>query len=586
MAKGKPRELVSLCVVTVDGVTLSRLVMDRLLDMVVDQHSHLPDMFTIRLRDPEMELVDKGPFDLTKKVRIDAATRDGDMVTLMEGEITALEPSFGEGMVAELVVAGYDVSHRLYREKKSRAHTNKKDSDLASEIARSAGLKAQVEPTPTVYEHIFQHNQSDLAFLMQRAWRIGYECFVREGMLSFRPPLANGEGIGLMWGDDLLTFRPRMTLAEQVDEVVVKGWDAETQTAVVGRAQKGHLFPEIGEGKDGPAWAGAFGAGRQVIVDVPVVSQAEADLLAAARLDEISGAFVEAEGRAFRRPDIQVGRTVKLDNLGERFSGTYLVTSARHLYSADGLTTTFNVRGLRTGLLAEQWAHSLSPARWPGVVTAVVTNTDDPKDWGRVKLKFPWMTEDAESDWARVLGAGAGPEAGLYVMPEVGDEVLVAFAHGDFGQPFVLGGLWNGKCALPPEAAAAAAGEKPLVRTWHSRTGHRLAMYDDAEDRIELVTAGGHQLILDDANGTITLTSKDGQAVTLEDGGRKITLKSGGKLEIASNGDLAIHTDANLSLKAAQLTLEGTAQATLKAPTVSIDGSALTEVKGGLIKLN
>jgi phage protein D len=355
----KPSELASQCAISVDGGEVPRPVMAKLLEVVVDQHAHLPDIFMIRLRDPELELVDKGPFDLTKKVRIDAATRDGDMVPLIEGEITALEPSFGEGMVAELGVAGYDVSHRLYREKKSRAHLNKKDSDLASEIARSADLKAQVEPTPTVYEHVFQHNESDLAFLMQRAWRIGYECFVRDGTLHFRPLQANGEGIGLRWGDDLLAFRPRMTLAEQVDEVVVKGWDAQTQTAIVGRAQKGHLSPEIGEGRDGPAWAGAFGTGRQVIVDLPVVSQAEADLLAAARLDEISGTFVEAEGLAFRRPDIQVGRTVKLENLGERFSGTYLVTSARHLYNADGLTTTFNVRGLRTGLLADQLA--LSP---------------------------------------------------------------------------------------------------------------------------------------------------------------------------------------------------------------------------------
>ena len=103
------------------------------------------------------------------------------------------------------------------------------------------------------------------------------------------------------------------------------------------------------------------------------------------------------------------------------------------------------------------------------MVTAIVTNTDDPNDWGRVKVKFPWMTDDAESDWARVAGIGAGPEAGFFVMPDVDDEVLVTFAHGDFSQPFVLGGLWNGQNNPPPEAAGAASGEKPLVRTWHSR---------------------------------------------------------------------------------------------------------------------
>jgi uncharacterized protein len=110
------------------------------------------------------------------------------LFTLIKGEITALEPVFGEGMVAELVVRGFDKSHRLYRETKSRAFLNKKDSDLAQEIAQAVGLSVQVDATSTVYDHIYQHNQSDLAFLMQRAWRIGYECFVEDGQLYFRKP--------------------------------------------------------------------------------------------------------------------------------------------------------------------------------------------------------------------------------------------------------------------------------------------------------------------------------------------------------------------------------------------------------------
>jgi phage protein D len=120
-------------------------------------------------------------------------------------------------------------------------------------------------------------------------------------------------------------------------------------------------------------------SGKVVIVDQPVVSQAEADALAAARMDELSGAFVEADGLAFRRPDITAGQMVKLEALGKRFSGTYLVTGARHEYTAQGLRTTFTVRGSRTGLLTEQLLHQPPLDRWPGVVTAVITNTEDPK---------------------------------------------------------------------------------------------------------------------------------------------------------------------------------------------------------------
>jgi phage protein D/phage baseplate assembly protein gpV len=579
-------QLASQISIKLDGTQIQRPVLGKLMSAVVDQHSHLPDLFTIRLHDPGLELLDDGPFDLTKEVEIAAEKQDGEETVLIKGEITALEPDFGEDMISELVVRGYDRSHRLYRETKSVAYLNKKDSDLASEIAQATGLEAEVDTTRTVYDHIFQHNQSDLNFLMQRAWRIGYECFVDQGKLYFRRPPSGGSGVTLMWGQDLLSFRPRMTLAEQVDQVVVKGWDVERQAAIVGCAEQGNLYPDVGESRDGANWAGAFGTGKLVILDQPVVSQAEADTLASARLDEISGAFIEAVGVAFRRPDIKAGRMVTLEALGTRFSGTYLVTSATHTYTDQGLKTTFTVRGSRTGLLTEQFLHKRPLDRWPGVVAAVVTNTDDPQDWGRVKVKFPWMADDAESDWARVMGLGAGPEAGFCAIPEVDDEVLVTFAHGDFSQPFVLGGVWNGQHALPPEGAGAASGEKPLVRTWHSRSGHWIAMYDDADNKTEVVTAGGHRLVLDDANRKISIASSGGLTIEMDDGSSKIKVESGNEIQVTATGNMKLEASGNLDLKGAQLNLEGTARAVLKAPTVTVEGSALAEVKGGLIKLN
>lgn len=544
--------------IQLDGAEVQRAVMTNLASLTVDQHSHLPDIFSLRFQDPGLELLDNGPFDLTKEVEIAARTNESEKVVLIKGEITALEPRFGEGMIAELVVQGYDKSHRLYRQTKSKAFLNTKDSDLAEEIAREIGLQADVETTSTVYEHIYQHNQSDLALLMERAWRIGYECFVDEGKLYFRSPPSGSASLTLTWGDDLLTFHPRMSLAEQVDEVIVKGWDIDKQESIVGKAQNGNLYPETQESKDGAAWASAFGAGKTVIIDQAVVSQAEADALAKAHLDEISGTFIEAEGEAFRRPDIKAGRMVKIEALGQRFSGTYLVTQVTHTYSPEGLKTIFTVRGSRTGLLSEALVNLRSAQRWPSVVTAIVTNTDDPKDWGRVKLKFPWMEEDAESDWARVVGIGAGPEAGLYIIPEVGDEVLVTFSHGNFSQPYVLGGLWNGKHELPPEGASAANGEKPLVRTWRSRAGHQITVYDDDKDKIDLQTSAGHQVSLDDANRKITITSSNGLTLTLDDSGSKITIESGNEIEVKASGNLKMQAGANMDLQASgQVNIRG-----------------------------
>jgi phage protein D len=551
--------LISEIYIKLNGQELQKPVMVHLIEVVVDQHCHLPGMFTIRLHDPEMKLLDEGPFDLTKEIEIAAQKPGAGKVVLMQGEITALEPSFQEGMIVQLIVRGYDKSHRLYRETRSRTFLNKKDSDIAGEMAQAAGLQADIETTSTVYDHIYQHNQSDLVFLMERAWRIGFECFVDNGKLTFRKPSTTAAAVNLKWGDDLLSFSPRMTLAEQVNEVLVKDWDVEKQETITGKAKKGRLYPRIGDKKDGAAWAGdGFGQGRLVVVDQPVVSQAEADTLAAARLDEISGAFVQAEGLAFRRPDIRAGQIVKLERLGKRFSGDYLVTSATHSHTPEGLHTIFTVRGTRTGLLAEQVMQKRPLRRWPGGVLGVVTNTDDPRNWGRIKVKFPWMSNEDETDWARVVSSGAGPDAGLFVIPGVGDEVLVIFEHGDFSRPLVLGGMWNGKHKVPEETTKAGSGERPLVRSWCSRKGHRVTLLDTADNKLEIVTAGGHQIVLDDNKKKIEVLSAGGLKITMDDNDKKIQVESSKDVVVKAGANMTLEAGANLDIKAnGQVNVQG-----------------------------
>lgn len=561
--------------VTIGGKELHEIAGGQLVEVNVDQHVHLPSMFMVRFHDPGMKLLDGNKIDLTKSVEISSRTADNKLVKLMSGEITALEPEFGKGMVAELTVRGYDRSHRLYRERKSKTYLNIKDSDLAEQIAGTAKLKKMIDPTPTIYEHLYQHNQSDLSFLRQRAWRIGYECFVVEETLYFCKPSTKKAELTIAWGGDLLTFSPRVTLSEQVEEVWVKGWDVQKKEAILGRAMQGQLYPDTDE-KDGKTWSGKLGqTSRSVWVDEPVVSQAEADILAAARLDELSGAFIEAEGTAFRRPDIQAGQHIRIEGLGKRLSGVYLVTRASHTYTNKGLYTRFMVTGSRTGLLSEQLHTDFHKQRWGGVAPAIVTNSDDPQGWGRVKLKYPWMSEDEESHWARVVGAGGGPECGLAMIPAVEDEVMVAFQHGDFDHPVVLGGVWNGKDALPKQVREAPEGEKPLVRSWTSQSGHRITMYDNSDNKLEIETKGGLRVLLDDANQAITIESGDTVQVVAKGDltvkGNNVSLEADGNFELRAKGNVQVDAQRNLQMKAGTAAnIEASGRAAVKAPQVSL----------------
>ena len=96
------------------------------------------------------------------------------------------------------------------------------------------------------------------------------------------------------------------------------------------------------------------------------------------------------------------------------------------------------------------WNHLLQPQppmhcedRFFGVVVGVVTNNQDPDGMHRVKVHFPWLSDDVESNWARVAAPMAGGNRGVYFLPEVDDEVLVAFEHGKVDHPYVIGSLWN-----------------------------------------------------------------------------------------------------------------------------------------------
>ena len=176
--------------------------------------------------------------------------------------------------------------------------------------------------------------------------------------------------------------------------------------------------------------------------------------------------------------------------------------------------------------------------RYHGVAFAVVTNNKDPDGLGRVKVAFPWLDAAVESAWARVVTPMAGRQRGLYFLPEVDDEVLVAFEHGSPNAPYVLGGLWNGK-DKPPESNADG---KNNLRAIRSRSGHVVRFVDTAgEERIEIVDAGGaDSIVISKKDNSITVKARSA-----------VTVESGGAVTVKANGDITIEARGKLVLKGA-----------------------------------
>ena len=198
-----------------------------------------------------------------------------------------------------------------------------------------------------------------------------------------------------------------------------------------------------------------------------------------------------------------------------------------------------------TGRILDLLSPSEENDHFYGVTIGTVTNNQDEEGLGRVKVKLPRISDTDESYWARVLTPMAGKERGIYFLPEVDDEVLVAFDQGDVNFPYILGGLWNGQ-DKPPETNEDGKNNKRLIK---SRSGHQIILDDtkDAEKIIIQDATGKNEIVIDSKNNAITL--KVEQDLTIEAKG-KISLKtSGGDVAIECN-NLNIQAKQNCEIKA------------------------------------
>ncbi len=190
-----------------------------------------------------------------------------------------------------------------------------------------------------------------------------------------------------------------------------------------------------------------------------------------------------------------------------------------------------------------------------GVALGLVTQNQDPEGMGRVKLRFPWHSEQAETDWVRIAVAMAGNDRGSFCLPEIGDEVLVAFERGDMTAPYVLGALWNGQDKPP---AGNDDGNNNL-RMFKTRKGHVLSFDDDdAKGKIELALADGkHKLTIDDDG--IKLDDGNGNSLSIESMAGNVTIEAKTKLTLKGQM-IAIEAGGTMSIKATgTLTLQGAA---------------------------
>jgi uncharacterized protein len=337
--------------VRVNGANLPQQARADIRAVTVEEDLEALSMFSLELYNWDDEKLqvswsDSTLFAVGNEVEIWLGYVD-DLHKVLLAEITGLEPAFTADEPPMLTVRGYDHRHRLARGRRTRTFARMKDSAIAAQVAREAGLRGQATDTKVNLEFVVQNNQTDWEFLRQRAGLLGWEVYVRDKILYFRPPGHTAQAsVRLSIGEDVNEFTPRLSSLGQEGQVAVRSWDVMQKRTIVGSAGVGQESAVMGR-VSGPAAANrAWGKASTGIVDQPARSKAEADQIALGRFNQLALAHVRGTVACSGRPQLHAGTVVHLDGAGRTFSGPYYVTAVTHTLNKD--------QGYRTSLTVER----------------------------------------------------------------------------------------------------------------------------------------------------------------------------------------------------------------------------------------
>ncbi len=301
-------------------------------------------------------------FDPGRTVHVFMGYAD-DLVTMISGQITTLSPHYPDSGAATLTVGGLDGMFKL-RDRKPPAgeitkYTKKTDAEIAQFIARRNGLDSMVSEIGVRYDEVVQKNQDDATFLMERAKRIDFDCYVAPDPVSGKQTLyflepRDGRSSSDMrvfefeWGRNLVSFNPTINLSRQVGRVTVRGWDHRNKRSIVYTATDKDLPKPAGnKGSSGPKTLETSTDGKEeVVVDAHVASEQEARTLAITLLTERAYEFITGSGQAIGLPQMRPGDNVGMSGLGSRFDGLYYVKRTEHVLNDSGYRTQFEVRSI------------------------------------------------------------------------------------------------------------------------------------------------------------------------------------------------------------------------------------------------
>lgn len=329
---------------------MSKSILDISIEEKLDEGASfrmtLHDGFDMRMQ--KFKWLDHELINVGNKISIKAGY-SGNLVQMITGKITSIEASFFTGELPNIIINGQDMSYDyIKRPSPERTFIRQKYSDIARSIANEAKLSCVTDDSSLIINFIRKNStETYYLFLLRLSQEINFEFNIQRQTLYFINPQDNStEILTLSLGKDIISFRPSYKTSGLVTEVEVRSHNsADPSNPFVGRAFAGNeQTHEAGTRTGSQIASERVGTIRRVITNIPVTSQEHANAIAIAELNRASNSLIEGEGECIGIPQLKPGVTIKLDKLGERFSGKYYVKETTHTINLSGYRTRFLVR--------------------------------------------------------------------------------------------------------------------------------------------------------------------------------------------------------------------------------------------------
>ncbi|GAA5156606.1 VgrG-related protein [Nocardioides marinquilinus] len=561
--------------IKVDGADLAANHLDNLISLRVDLGMGIAGRTVLRFRDVGYPMSTSGPFKMGAAVVVKAGSAE-----LITAEVTGVALEHSHAMQPELVVTADDKACRLDGATQNRTFLNQSYGDIVGTMAGEATLSAAYTGPTTVHPYLLQTG-SNLAYLNAICERAGLVWWVEDGtkLKVVKAGTAGAEVPLKLDGIGLESFTVRATNTGP-NKVTVRGWDAAKQAALVGVHSTLKTSESDFVGSAAGRKASARGSTALALAAPAPFDAGEAEEMAAAKFAVAAAGAVVARGSGEVNPRLKIGCVAKVEQAGPS-SGSYLVTRVEHHLTRGGFRTTFTAGPVRPRGMVDLLR---GPAPDPGttlsgVFPAVVTNNADAENPGKIKVKYTAVSDQVESAWARQLTLGAGNQRGLLFVPEVNDEVLIAFEHGDSRRPVILGSLFSDKNKTPTSDDVANGAVK--FRRITSRLGHVIELADgdsDPDKHILLKLADGTKISV--ASDKIDVVSNS-KPIKLTNSQATITMTDSGDIKLEGN-NIELSAKMNIKLDAkTKVDIKGAAGADLAGAMVNVKSDGVGSVEAG-----